>query len=164
MFERELVIQSFKSLDYTCFHNVFLLLLSKYAPIRKKILRANHSPFMTKTLCKAKMFRSQLKNKFIEYQNNEDWSNYKKQRNFCANLLKKSKQYFFGQLDMKHLNDSRKFWKIIKPFFSDKGMNSNKMMIIEKDKLLSEEGSIAEVMNNYFVDMCKKKCKFEGLI
>ena len=56
---------------------------------------------------------------------------------------------------MKHLNDSRKFWKIIKPFFSDKGMNSNKMMIIEKDKLLSEEGSIAEVMNNYFVDMSK---------
>ena len=47
------------------------------------------------------------------------------------------------------------FWKIIKPFFSDKGMNSNKMMIIEKDKLLSEEGSIAEVMSNYFVDMSK---------
>ena len=37
----------------------------------------------------------------------------------------------------------------------DKGMNSNKMMIIEKDKLLSEEESIAEVMNNYFVDVSK---------
>ena len=36
-----------------------------------------------------------------------------------------------------------------------KGMNSNKMMIIEKDKLLSEEESIAEVMNNYFVDVSK---------
>ena len=34
-------------------------------------------------------------------------------------------------------------------------MNSNKMMIIEKDKLLSEEESIAEVMNNYFVDVSK---------
>ena len=41
-------------------------------------------------------------------------------------------------------------------------MNSNKMMIIEKDKLLSEEGSIAEVMNNYFVDISKKS-KFGGL-
>ena len=56
---------------------------------------------------------------------------------------------------MKHVNDSRKFWKIIKPFLSDKGMNSNKMMIIEKDKLLSEENSIAEVMDNYFVDISK---------
>ena len=29
------------------------------------------------------------------------------------------------------------------------------MMIIEKDKFLSEERSIAEVMNNYFVDKLK---------
>ena len=42
---------------------------------------------------------------------------------------------------MKHLNDSRKFWKIIKPFSLDKGMNSNKMMILEKDNILSEERS-----------------------
>ena len=34
-------------------------------------------------------------------------------------------------------------------------MNSNKMMIIEKDKLLSEESSNAEVINNYFVDIKK---------
>ena len=40
-------------------------------------------------------------------------------------------------------------------FFPDKGMSSNKIMIIEKDKLLSEEESIAEVMNNYFVDVSK---------
>ena len=40
---------------------------------------------------------------------------------------------------MKHLNDSRKFWKIMKPVFGDKGMNSNKMMIIEKDKLLQRK-------------------------
>ena len=34
-------------------------------------------------------------------------------------------------------------------------MNSNKMMIIEKVKLLSEGRSIAEVMNNYLVDLSK---------
>ena len=34
-------------------------------------------------------------------------------------------------------------------------MNSNKMMMIGKDKLLSEEGSIAEAMNNYFVAISK---------
>ena len=41
---------------------------------------------------------------------------------------------------MKHLNNTRKFWEIIKPFFFDKGMNFNKMMILEEDRLLSEEG------------------------
>ena len=83
MFESELSNsqQSFQSLDHTCFHNVFFLLLTKYAPIIKKILRANHSPFMAKTLRKAMMSRSQLENKLnleIKSRNNEDWSNYKK--------------------------------------------------------------------------------------
>ena len=54
MFEWELSysVQSFQSLDYTRFHDVFLL-LSKCAPIKKKILRANYSPFKRKTLRKA---------------------------------------------------------------------------------------------------------------
>ena len=119
MFKRELSysLQSFKLLDYTCLHNVFPLLLNKYAPIKKKTLRVNHSPFMMKTLRKVIMFKSQLKNKFLKSWNNEDWFNYKKQRNICTNLLKKRKSNYFGQLDMKHLNDSRKFWKKIKPFF-----------------------------------------------
>ena len=116
---------------------------------------------MTKILRKAIMFRSQLKSKFIKSRNNEDWSNYKKQRNFCKNLLKKSKQYYFGQLHMKYLNDSRKLWKIIKPVFLDKGMNFNKAMIIEKDKLLAEEGSIAEVITTIL--LIYQKSKFEGL-
>ena len=91
MFEIKLSysLQSFQSLDYTRFHNVFLQLLNKYAPVKKKILRANHSSFMTKTLRKAIMLRSQLKNKLIKSRNNEDWSNYKKQRNFCTSLLEK---------------------------------------------------------------------------
>ena len=60
------------------------------------------------------------------------------------------------------MNDSRKFWKIIKSSFQDQGMNSNKMMVIEKDRLLSKEESIAEVMNNCSVDISKKS-KLEGL-
>ena len=34
-------------------------------------------------------------------------------------------------------------------------MNSNKLMIIEEDKLFSEERPIAEVVNNYFIDISK---------
>ena len=56
-------LQSFQWLDYTHFDNVFLVLLNKYATIKKKILWTNHSSFMTKTLHKAIMLRSQLKNK-----------------------------------------------------------------------------------------------------
>ena len=48
---------------------------------------------------------------------------------FSRSVLNKSKQNHLGQPNLKHLNDSGKFRKITKPFFPDKGMNSNKMMI-----------------------------------
>ena len=37
--------------------------LDKNAPLKKKMLRANHTPYMTKGLRKAMMKRSSLKNK-----------------------------------------------------------------------------------------------------
>ena len=39
----------------------FLSLLNKYGPLKKKILRHNNSPFMTKELRKEIMKRSELK-------------------------------------------------------------------------------------------------------
>ena len=75
-------------------------------------------------------------------------------------IFEKSKQKYFGQLDMKHLNDCGMFWKIMKTFFSNKGMNSNKM-IIENGKFLSEERSISGFMNN---NKYIEKSKFEGLL
>ena len=61
--------------------------------------------------------------------------------------MKKSKQNYFGQLDQKKLNDSRKFRKIIKPFLN-KGVSSNEMMITEKDTSLSEERAITEAITD----------------
>ena len=100
-------------------------ILYKYAPIKKKILRFNDNPFMTKALRKAIMHRSKLKNIFHKTRAKEDWNNYKKQRNFCVNLLRNTKKDYFQKLNIKDLIDKKKFWKTIKPFFSNKSLNSN---------------------------------------
>ena len=44
--------------EFSGFHRVFLNLLNIQAPLKKKILRSNNSPFMTKTLRKVIMIRS----------------------------------------------------------------------------------------------------------
>ena len=62
----------------------------------------------------------------------------KKQRNFCVNLLRKTKTEYFQKLNVKDLSDNRKFWKTIKPFFSNKGLNSNKLMLKENNRLITE--------------------------
>ena len=84
---------------------------------KKKILRFNDNPFMTKALRKAIMHRSKLKNIFHKTRAKEDWNNYKKQRNFCVNLLRNTKKDYFQKLNIKDLTDNKKLWKKIKPMF-----------------------------------------------
>ena len=42
---------------------------------------------MSKALCKAIMLRSRIKNLELKSKTELNWSNYKKQRNFCTKLL-----------------------------------------------------------------------------
>ena len=53
---------------------------------------------------------------------------------------------------MKHLNDNRNSWQIKKAIFSDKGMNSENLIKIEKDNLLSQKTFLAGC---YFVPISK---------
>ena len=62
---------------------------------KEKIVRFNNSPFMTKTLRKTIMHRSRLKNIYIPKRNDKNWENYKKQINFCVELLRKTKTEYF---------------------------------------------------------------------
>ena len=110
-------------------------------------MRFNNNPFMPKALREAIMHRSKLKNIYNKCRTEDNWSNYKKQRNFCVDLLRKTKTEYFQKLNVKDLSDNRKFWKTIKPFFSNKGLNSNKLMLKENNRLITEEKELATVMN-----------------
>ena len=141
--------------EYSDFQSTFTRVLHNHAPIKKKILRFNNSPFMTKTLRKAIMHRSKLKNIYNKKRTNDNWANYKKQRNFCVNLLRKTKTDYFQNLNIRDLSDNRKFWKTIKPYFSNKGLNSNKLLLKEKGNLVSNEKQLATIMNSFFINITK---------
>ena len=48
---------------------------------------------------------------------------------------------------MSDLSDNKKFWETVKPYFSNKRLNSNKMLLKEKGKLISDEKQLASIMN-----------------
>ena len=108
---------------------------------------------MTKALRKAIMTRSRLKNIYNKKRSYENWDKYKKQRNFCVKLLRKTKQDYFNNIDIKSVSDTKKFWKTIKPYFSNKGLNSNKIFLSEKGRLMKDLVAIATTMNDYFVNI-----------
>ena len=40
----------------------------------------------------------------------------------------------------------------MKPFFTDKGMNHDKTILMENDEIISENERISESFNNFFAD------------
>ena len=53
-------------MTYDEFKESFMAQVEKYAPIKRKIIRENNSPFMNKALSKSIMIRSRLKNKYYK--------------------------------------------------------------------------------------------------
>ena len=97
-------IQTFCSLNETdlgLFKESIFCIFNKLAPIRKKYLRANEAPFMTKELHNAIMKRSRCRNKFWKDKSQTSRENYKIQRNFCRKLLRKTKKSYFESLNTK---------------------------------------------------------------
>ena len=101
------------------FETTFIELLNKHVPLRKKLLRANHAPYITKTLRKAIMRRSQLETKDLKSKTQADLKPYKLHKNFCSKICKKERRKYHESLDLKNILDTKKFWKTMEPFLSD---------------------------------------------
>ena len=101
----------------------------------------------------AKFLGSRLKNIYNKKRSHDNWDKYKKQRNFCVKHLRKTKQDYFNNIDIKSVSDTKKFWKTIKPYFSNKGLNSNKIFLSEKGRLIKDPAAITATMNDYFVNI-----------
>ena len=138
-------------LNYSSFETAFDRVLDKHAPIKKKYVRANDKPFMTRALRKATMLRSRLRNKYNEDRTAENWNNFRKQRNSCVKLFRKEKRNYYNNLDISLVTDNKKFWKTVKPFFSDKSQSQNKIVLTEGERIISDDVEVAETMNEFFV-------------
>ena len=100
--------------EYTLFQNIFVHTLDKQVTIKKKkILRFNKNSFMKKALRKAITRRSNFKNVYHKSWTNENWAIYKKQKNFCVNLLRATTKEYLQGLNVTDLSDNKKIWKTI---------------------------------------------------
>ena len=61
--------------------DTFLVTLNEHAPLKKKKIRYSHQVFMNKTLRKAIVKQSKLRNTFNKKRSSENWQNYKRERN-----------------------------------------------------------------------------------
>ena len=135
--------------DYSDFEKKFMATLNKHAPKKNKTFRGNQKPLISKTLRKAIMKRSQLKNKVNKTRNATDILNYKKQRNYVVKLNNQSKKDHFDRLNPEE--DSKPFWKSCKPYFSNKYFfGESKIASSENGEFLTENNKFAKTFNSFF--------------
>ena len=72
---------------------------------------------------------------------------------FAQTYSKKTKSKYFRNLNIKDLNDKKMFWKKNKPFFSEKGLETNNIILKEKNELITNSSTLANLFNNYFINI-----------
>lgn len=87
----------------------FVRLLGKHAPLKKKKIRSNHSPQMTKLLVKTIIKTAKAKLKYFKTKTQKDYASLKKERNFYSKLYKEERIKDYENFNMKNVIDNTEF-------------------------------------------------------
>ena len=147
---RELSSNNMQSDGLARFTNISKMILEKKVPSKERYVRYNQAKFMNKNLQKAIMNRSSLLNRYREEETEATSTAYKRQRNFCVKLLRKTKKEFYNNLNVKYITENKLFWKTVKPSFTDKTLKDERITLVEKDKVVSDESKLVEIFSKYF--------------
>ena len=137
-----------------------------FKAVLDEAIRANHAPFINKTINKEIVKRSRLRNKFLDTKSDIERKAYNKQRNLCVSLVRWEKKNFFNNISTRDITDNKTFWKTVKPLFTDKIQTKSKIELIEKkfvselrqeqivsEKVISEDQAVAGVFNKFFINI-----------
>ena len=88
-------------------------------------------------------------NKFYKSLSKENEALYKKQRNKCISLRRKSIKKYFNDITKYGTTTNKNFWNFMKPFLTSKGhLNHQDIMIFDDKKIVTNETDLVEVFNN----------------
>ena len=130
--------------------NISKIILEKKTPLKERHIRYNQAEFINKNLQKAIMNRSRLLNRYRKEKTEATRSAYKRQRNFCVKLLRKTKKEFYNNLNVKYITENKLFWKTVKPSFTDKTLKDERITLVENNKVVSDESKLVEIFSKYF--------------
>ena len=85
------------------------------------------------------MQRSKLCNLYLEVISDENRIRYKKQRNICVLLLRKTKSKHYKDLSKADVTDNKKIWKRVKPLLGNKIKGNPNTTLVEGNNLITDE-------------------------
>ena len=92
--------------------------LNMYAPLKKKYIRGNNSPFMNRILSKEIMKRSRLRNEFLKSKSEADMKNHVKHKLLLSNKSVENENIILVEKEEMFTKDSSAA-KVLNHFFSN---------------------------------------------
>ena len=133
---RELSSNNMQPDDLVRFTNISKMVLEKKAALKERYVRYNQAKFMNKILQKAIMNRSRFLNRYRKEKTEATRSAHQRQRNFCVELLRKTKKDFYNNLNVKYITENKLFWKTVKSSFTDKTLKDERITLVENNKVV----------------------------
>ena len=102
------------------------------------------------------MTRSRLRNRLLKNRSEENRKLFRKQKNKCVSVLRKSKKDYFANLKEKNITDNKGFWLTVKPFLSKIHLSERiNLTEEENNSLLTNCEEVTKELNTFFANAVK---------
>ena len=153
------VIQDNPNTCWKIWKSFYLGVLDRHAPFRRVRIRGNSIPWVTSDIRKLMRLRDYHKKRAVKFNSQFHWDKFRETRNKLNSCLRTTKRnYFCNEInDSVQSNDIKRSWSLINTLLGKQNKNhtSIKELIID-DAIISDEQSIAESFNNFFVNIGAK--------
>ena len=65
-------------------------------------------------------------------------------------LLRRIKKDYYSNLNEKNITDNKTFWKTVTPFLSDKVLSTERITLIENDRIINNDNGTANIRHIIF--------------
>ena len=109
---------------------------------------------MTKEISKRIMNRSKHKNRSTKWPSRENFLAFKKQKNICKNLNKKTKKNYFSKITSNGVMGNKQFRDTVKPFLTSKGFLQNEDIAVHIGNMTVRDcHELAKEFNEYYINI-----------
>ena len=137
-----------------CWNYLLKDVISDHVKTRKVKVRSNNQPWMNGDIRKAINNRYKLLKKARQTpRNSENWSDYKKARNSCTNLIRHAKAVYWRN-EFLSSDSIKSFWKTVKKFRGD--TETQRIGPLKSNnETLTNDADKANLMNSFFANVGK---------
>ena len=112
-------------------------------------------PFNWQRILKSNIHSKSIK-KYSTKANDQCLKSSKREKK-CVLLRKKCIKNYFSKVTESGVNTNKEFWKVIKPFFTNKGfLSGNEITIIENDEVITGEKVLADKFINHYTNIAER--------